>query len=128
MDIQVFRRYLTSRHFGRVVATVSFSADSGGVVQLSRQAVGNNPLRFTFPTKVLQLFDNPSTDWRELVIRLAVFQAHKCIAELGHCSESQPLNLGGPLWLGDLLLARGGTDDVRLKVESNLNNHRCSPG
>ena len=126
MAIEKFRRYLTSQHFGRVVATVSFESGSGGVVKLSRQSASYPPMEFTFPTGVRELLSDLDEDWHELLIRLAVFQAHRGITKSILCPESQALDIGGTLWFGDLLLAPYGGATTGVEMREKLNNYRFS--
>lgn len=101
--MEKYTRYLTSQHLGRVTTTVSFDALYGGVVQLTAELGSVSAINLSIPVDVLKMLDNSPDDWRELVIRLAVSQAHKCIAK-GACATSLvALDFEATLWRGDVL-------------------------
>lgn len=99
--MQGFKRFLMSQHFGQVEARVELDGLPGGTVSLSGNSLKDQPLQFEFSTQALKRVFGDAVDWKEMVIRLAVSQAHKMPdrpAEQGRI----PLEVEAPPWLGDL--------------------------
>jgi hypothetical protein len=103
-------RHLVSQHFGRVVAHVDFDAYRNGIVHLSLERPHRLAVQFTFSAETAARIFSDARSWKEMVVRLAVAQAHKLHFkdQISVAWQAEPLNLNGQPWLGDLLLAPYG--------------------
>jgi hypothetical protein len=103
-------RHLVSQHFGRVVAQVNIDENGHGIVHLFLERPHHLAIEFTFAARAAERIFGSAMAWQEMVVRLAVSQAHKL-----HLREQinvgwrvEPLHLEGQPWVGDLLLAPFG--------------------
>jgi hypothetical protein len=107
--MEKFKRFLMSQRLGRVIAEISLDRRCRGLVRLTAEDEDSTPLLFAFRRENLGLLSSSPEDWRELLVRLAVSQAHKDSSRHGHIPVCvQPLSFTTPLWLGDLMRAPYG--------------------
>lgn len=116
-----FTRHLVSKYFGRVIATVNLDATSHGVVCLAVEPPPKPTFRFSFSLDAIRQLLNDNGSWAEMVVRLAVAQAHKLYAKHIVPSDDHlvPLAVHIHPWIGDLLPAPygGATHGVELSTQ-----------
>jgi hypothetical protein len=145
-------RHLVSQHFGRVVAQVDIDENRHGIVHLFLERPLHLAIEFTFSSRAVARIFGDAPSWKDMVVRLAVTQAHKLHLRQ-HISigwRTEPLNLDGQPWVGDLLLApfggatQGLDPDARAvrpdgqpaqpwpgfsdRLKKALRDVRCNPG
>ncbi len=97
-------RHLVSQHLGRVVAQVEIDQHGHGAVQLTMERAPHITIPYTFAAADVQRIFGSAPTWKEMVVRLAVAQAHRLPLrdQITIARRAEALDLDKPPWVGDL--------------------------
>ena len=119
MDKQI--RHFVSQRFGKATVCVEFGLEMDGMVSITLDGADEKTVAFTFENaRLVQIIVDPSRR-AEMIMRLAIGQAHKLYLLLGadHLfGTTTALTAGTAPWIGDLSDAAYGGATVGYAADS----------